>query len=239
VIEAVEEPNRMRFKICAGATASALVLGLATVLPVNAADLGSGPVRPPADFAPPYEPRLIERWTGFYMGATLGYGFGEGRATGAVGAIPFDQDGALATVLAGYNWQQGALVIGLEADLGTGWMQSNTSTLAGVLQTDLNAIGSFRGRLGFLATPSLMLYGTAGLAWANMDFRLQGTQAQSETFFGYQIGAGGEMMLNSNMALRLEYIYTDLGAERVTHGGGINTYDPDFHTVRAGIAFKF
>ena len=72
-----------------------------------------------------------------------------------------------------------------------------------------------------------------------MDFRLQGTQAQSETFFGYQVGAGGEMLLNPNMALRLEYIYTDLGSERVVHGTGTSVYDPDFHTIRAGVTFKF
>ena len=46
-------------------------------------------------------------------------------------------------------------------------------------------------------------------------------------------------MLDNNVSLRLEYIYTDLGAERVVHGGQLNSYDPDFHTVRAGIAFKF
>ena len=204
-----------------------------------AADLGGGRVMPPRDFAPPYEPRLIERWTGFYVGGTLGYGFGEGLANTAAGSIPFDQDGALGTVLAGYNWQRDALVLGIEADLGTGWLESSSAMGFGQLETELNAMGSFRGRLGFLATPSLLLYATGGLAWANMDFNLSGGESRSETFFGYQLGAGGELLLDNNMSLRLEYIYTDLGAERVVHGGMLNTYDPDFHTVRAGIAFKF
>ena len=222
--------------------ASAVLAGAFGQSAANAADLGGArPVVPPQDFSPPFDrrPLHLERWTGFYLGGTLGYGFGSGRAGGQVGAFPLDLDGGLGTVLAGYNWQQQAIVLGVEADLGTGGLGTSTVTSFGVLQSELNAMGSMRARLGVLLTPTLMLYGTAGFAWANIDFRLQGGQSQSETFFGYQLGVGGEMMISDHVGLRLEYLHTDLGAERVLHNGQQNVYDPDFQTIRAGVTLKF
>jgi outer membrane immunogenic protein len=232
----------MRTVVMAGLLTGAVLAGAMAATAVVAADLGPArPIRPPADFAPPFErERLqIERWTGFYIGGTLGYGLSSGRTGGDIGSIPFDLDGGLATVFAGYNWQQGALVLGLETDVGTGWLSVSEPTPSGRLDADLNVYGSARARLGALLTPSLLLYGTAGLAWASMDFNLQGGQSRSETFLGYQVGLGGEMMISRNVTLRLEYNFTDLGAERVIHGGQQNVYDPDFHTVRAGISLRF
>lgn len=223
-------------------SALALLLAATVSAPAMAADLGQPRAeRPPVDFAPPigdYRTPL-QRWNGFYLGVTGGYGFGSGRATGGVGSLPLDLDGGLASVFAGYNWQQGAIVLGLEADIGTGGLSASIPTVAGRLDADLNALGSFRGRVGYLMTPALMLYATGGLAWASMDFNLTGGQARSETFFGYQIGAGGELAISDQIGLRLEYVYTDLGSERVIHGGQQSVYDPDFHTVRAGLSFKF
>lgn len=222
----------------AAALLAAMTIVVPAVAPASAADLGGAPARRPRD-VPEYRPLEIERWTGFYIGGTAGYSWGEGRATGAVGSIPFDQDGFTGTILAGYNWQIGSTVLGLEADIGTGNMSARTSTVAGTLKNDLNAFGSFRGRAGFLVTPAMLLYGTAGLAWANMDVGFENAARNSETFWGYQVGAGAEWMMSRNVSLRLEYIFTDLERERVTHSGLTNTYDPDFHTVRAGISFKF
>lgn len=228
--------NLKRVLLCGVALA-----GLAAGHPAVAADLG-GPraVRPPDDFAPPMRPRLdIERWTGFYLGGTLGYGWGEGRSAGQLGGFAFDQSGMLGTVFAGHNWQSGMFVYGLEADIGTGGVSSRRTVTGGTLESDLNAFGSFRGRLGVLMTPSLMLYATAGLGWANMDFNVSGGQSRGETFLGYQVGLGGELMMTDRISLRLEYLFTDYGSERVIHNGQSNVYDPDLNQVRAGISFKF
>ena len=220
------------------ALASALLTMTTVGGPPRAADLGSGPrERPAPDYG---TPSLVEvqRWSGFYLGATGGYSFGSGRAGGDIGSSSFDHDGWVATVLAGYNWQIGSTVLGIEADIGTGDFGTNTSTGLGQLGSELNWFGSLRGRAGYLVTPSLLLYATAGLALADMEFTLAGASA-SETFYGYQVGGGAEMALSPRSTLRLEYIYTDLDSEGLSHGALSNTYDPDFHTVRAGIAFKF
>jgi outer membrane immunogenic protein len=224
-----------RLKTTAAGLLLACVCLSVPAMEVSAADLGGDPNPFPAMA----EPRLdIERWTGFYLGGALGYGWGSGEVDGAIGNFSFDQSGLLGSFYAGYNWQVGRVVLGAEADIGTGDFGVDSGAPGG-LQSSLNAFGSLRARGGFLLTPALLLYGTAGLAWADMDFQVPGRGGGSETFFGYQYGAGTEWMVSRNVSLRLEYLYTDLDAERIVHSGGANVYEPDFNTVRAGIAFKF
>ena len=214
-----------------------LLLGGSSVL---AADLGDGrPVRPPRDFSPPPEYRDIGPWSGFYLGATVGYGRGQNRTDGDIGRYSFDQAGALGTIFAGYNWQVGRTVLGVEADIGTGNLKSSTATPFGTFSSELQTMGSVRARAGLLLTPALLLYGTGGFAWANYDLGLDTGAHTSQTFTGYQLGVGSELMLTNNVTMRLEYLYTDLGRDVITAGGLTNGYNPDFHTVRAGVAIKF
>lgn len=209
-------------------------------IPGTAADLGGGrPVRPPEDFSPPVPMRDIGPWSGFYLGATAGYGWGQGRADGDLGRIGFDQSGGLGTIFAGYNWQMGRAVIGAEADIGTGSLKSSTVSPIGTFNTELNSNGSIRGRAGLLLTPALLLYGTAGFGWANYDVGIDGFKSQSKTFTGLQVGAGAELMITRSVTLRTEYIFSDFGREVIDTGGHANAYKPDSHAIRAGIAIKF
>jgi outer membrane immunogenic protein len=225
--------GRIRNALALGAALAGLAGAHGTT---EAADLGGGP-RPPRDYVEP--PRTnLERWSGLYLGATAGYSFGTTNASGDVGSFSFDQEGVTGTLLAGYNWQIGSTVFGIEADVGTGDLGASTATAPGAVSSELTVFGSLRGRAGFLLSPALLLYATAGLAWADMEFALAGA-TQSETFLGYQVGAGTELAITPNWGLRLEYIFTDFGSETLTQTGGSNTFDPDFHTVRAGLSFKF
>src|SRR5215212_9769962 len=104
-----------------------LALAAATALisaPALAADLG---VRPMAK-APAYvAPVAYANWNGFYIGAQIGYQWGSSGArafdsvTGLeiVGFGPFgmDTDGVVGGVHAGFNFQTGALVWGIEGDI--------------------------------------------------------------------------------------------------------------------------
>lgn len=223
--------KRLKLKV-AGVLLASVCLS-ASAFNASAADLGGDP-NPYS--APGPAPRLdIERWTGFYLGGALGYGWGNGDAGGDIGSFSFDQSGLLGALYAGYNWQVGRAVLGVEADVGTGDFGADD----GPLHTSLNVLGSVRGRAGFLLTPALLVYGTAGVAWADMDFKVAGDSTESATLFGYQYGAGAELAVTDNVSFRLEYIFTDLDAERVVHAGSTNIYEPDFSTVRAGISFKF
>lgn len=224
--------------------ASILAAASATLLASSAlaADLG-GPRRGPRFEPPPpplERPRLdIERWTGFYIGGTLGYGFGTTTVDDPLFGFGYDKDGGVGTVFAGFNKQFGMGVIGLEADIGTGYLSGSGGPLGNQVTSELNAIGSLRGRIGFLTGPSLLLYATAGVAWADFDVQLNGGAQRSETYFGYQVGAGAELMFTPQWTLRLEYIYTDLGNERTDFPLAAQTIDHEFHTLRAGLSLKF
>lgn len=232
-----------RSGILHGAPAASLIAILATAvaasLPVAAADLGGGPTRR-FDGTPrsSYQPLVAATWSGFYVGGTLGYGFGATDVRGGSGSFDLDANGGVGTLFAGYNWQVGGAVLGLEADIGTGYLDDSLGAGIGEVSSDLNVMGSLRARAGLLVSPAFLVYGTAGVAIADFDFRANGSTS-SETLVGYQVGVGSELLITPAWTLRMEYIYTGLGAESVSHGGITNSYDPDFHTVRAGLSFRF
>ena len=62
-------------------------------------------------------------WTGFYLGGTLGYAWGHSShcdAAGCLGGFPDfpqpDPKGVIVGVTAGYNYQVGQVVLGIEVD---------------------------------------------------------------------------------------------------------------------------
>jgi outer membrane immunogenic protein len=144
-----------------------------------------------------------QNWTGFYIGANTGVGWGDASSinepvdpasriffrSGFTDFAPgsfdtaFDQKGWIGGFQAGFNWQAGAFVWGVEADLqksaisGSGSQRAflNPSALGSSFGFDVNAqselqwFGTVRGRIGFLMTPNLMLYGTGGLSYGEIE----------------------------------------------------------------------
>jgi outer membrane immunogenic protein len=217
------------------------VFAAALLAPVHAADLGGGPK---GDYLPPVEPRLnLERWTGFYLGAALS---GNAARTGIDGDFGADKSfgrGFDASILAGYNWQAGRMVYGLETDIGKGRLKSGRGNGVDSYSTDLDVLGSIRARAGYLVSPSFMIYATGGFAYAHSKIALDGVSGDTtkQWFTGWQGGVGTELKLDPRWSLRLEYLYTDYGAKTITGpvSGLTNTFDPTMHTVRAGLTFKF
>ena len=219
------------------AGAGAALVTLLAMETAGAADLGRPRnVRPPDDFAPPVERpySAVERWTGFYLGGTVERTWGDVISYNEIADFSFEQAGTVGTIFAGHNWQIGRSVLGLEADIGTGNTTGN-----GLVQTEINSFGSFRGRAGILLAPALLVYGTAGLAWSNMNFSLAGFDAGTHTLWGYQVGTGAELMLTNHVGVRLEYMYTELEKQKAALFGLSNDYLSESHTVRAGVSFKF
>src|SRR5437879_6202035 len=104
------------YRVLAVAVASAIAA------PVMAADLGT---YMPAK-APPYVPAFS--WTGTYVGANVGgtwgkFGFNPAATnnlTGAVsapGSVSVNNNAVIGGVQAGYNWQTGQWVLGVEQDI--------------------------------------------------------------------------------------------------------------------------
>jgi outer membrane immunogenic protein len=148
----------------------------------------------------------------------------------------------------GYNYQfANSFVTGLEADFqgvasnnsrATLFTQANVigSPVEFLQQTasvtrKLDWLGTVRGRLGFLITPTLLVYGTGGLAYGEVRASTSIVQAitaapgvpnpwasfggLSHALAGWTAGGGLEWMFYPNWSLKAEYLYYDLG--RVTY----------------------
>jgi len=115
---------------------------------------------------------------------------------------------------------------------------------------------TFRGRAGFLADPSPLLYGTAGLAVGEVKLASQtmttaqlfgpGSQGtipaglpvtlvgaalnDSQTRVGWTAGVGVEKMFSRNWSAKLEYLYLDFGT-KTYFAGAANQADVSFHDL--------
>jgi outer membrane immunogenic protein len=166
------------------------------------------------------------------------------------------QSGFIGGAQIGYNYQYGSnVVLGIEADI-QGTATRGTSTGAGAsafnnLPVDFEGIstnavgqttvqggvdwfGAVRSRIGYLWTPTMLLYGTGGFAYGgvyanvvqtayeNVSRRLYeqtntwvGGGRQNQLLTGWTAGGGAEWMFMPNWSLKAEALYWDLGRMNV------------------------
>ena len=170
-------------------------------------------------------------WSGFYLGALLGYSWGEGNTDTTLNEI--EADGIDGGGFLGANWLAGNFVFGAEADV----LASGLEGEEGGLEIDQGVNGSLRARAG-IALDQFLLYGTAGIAATEAEISAGG-DSDSAALLGWTAGAGGEAMLTDNITARVEYRYTDYEDETFTLDGGAAETDLTTHSVRGGIGFKF
>ena len=164
---------------------------------------------------------------------------------------------------AGYNWQQGTWVYGVETDLsGTSLKSSMSGGLTGFAPCPGDAAstsakvdwyGTLRGRLGW-ANGNALFYGTGGLAYGQVDLNssfsalgLTVNSSTSSTRAGWVIGAGIDYMVQPNLILNLGYQYVDLGTVSLagTTTNGFSTLTQmasaraSFHVITAGLSWMF
>jgi len=184
-------------------------------------------------------------WAGGYVGVNAGGGFGTFKHPVVGGnGISFDvtAGGFLGGVQAGYNWQSGQAVYGLEADFqgsATKGAFSISSVPDPYIDTKVGWFGTLRARAGYAPVDRIMIYGTAGLAYGNVETAFgYGAYRSSRTKAGWTIGAGAEYALDANWTFKSEYLYTDFGKSTVSPDISLRN-DVAFHLVRAGLNYKF
>ncbi|MGE3645290.1 MAG: outer membrane protein [Beijerinckiaceae bacterium] len=215
-----------------------------------AADLpGPGPAPAPVPVA------VVADWTGFYVGVNAGGVYAQHNASfrnasivplfvNAVlpGTLPqrynLNKLGFIGGVQAGYNWQFGGAVVGIETDIAGSTASSTVRNNTGLLpplftinstaQGSLRWLGTTRVRLGFLAWNNVLMYATGGVAYGGVNNRLTSQAAilgvpvanyaggGSSTRFGWTAGAGFEYKVNYNWSVKTEYLYYNLGNRTVT-----------------------
>lgn len=193
-------------------------------------------------------------WKGFYIGANVGGNLSRTDATTttvfsptgyfAITSVPAiaalspqhpDSNGFVGGGQAGYNFQSGALVFGLEADIGA-MTGSDTRTSTGVYpccapttftvaqRMEHSWLFTARPRVGFTAGRALF-YVTGGLAVTNFNYRELFTDTFAtanesavidETKAGWTAGGGLEYQVHQHWSVKGEYLYADFGDERVT-----------------------
>jgi high affinity Mn2+ porin len=191
-------------------------------------------------------------WSGAYVGAHTGYGWGRSSAltTNPDATLPAHSFGGVnGGVHAGYNLVlPSRLLLGAEADITfPNYLDSNAIVAppgAGnaALTEQIDYSGSFRARLGY-AAPSWMMYVTGGLAWEGTRFvnalpdGLTDKSIQLRT--GWAAGAGLEYAIAPLWSARVEYLYSDFGSASVLMPSGARYQSSlDFQTVRIGLNRK-
>jgi outer membrane immunogenic protein len=193
-------------------------------------------------------------WSGAYLGAEIGYGWGrdsirdQNRTSGISDySDHFNLNGALGGIYAGYNFQQGNFVYGIDGDIeasgvdgdNPNWPFGDNSTAR------IRWQGALRGRLGYAFSNNL-LYASGGLALGDIKteyFDGPAKDSDSTVKSGWTIGAGFEHAFTPNWVARIDYRYTDFGRvtdSTVTTDPGWNEHnDLTQHTIQVCIAYKF
>ena len=153
---------------------------------------------------------------------------------------------------AGYNYQIGNIVLGLETDIQGSGADDKTacflSCLPGSIATldhKLAWFGTTRGRAGWASGP-IMTYVTLGAAYSETDTTLAvaaggvaNTLNASSVSGGWTWGTGIEAALDGNWTAKAEYLYISLGTSSGNVGSvGFNTGNQE-RIYRGGLNYHF
>ncbi len=211
---------------------AAAVLGLMAFLGTVPAFAADAVIEEPPAPAVPMEEPPVNTWSGPYAGVSLGYAFAGETEDDFDNSI--DTDGFLLGGFAGYNYQVGNIVAGAEADIGYSWEDGSN---AGVT-SESGVEGSLRARLGYVVSPNILLYATAGGAAKDLELSAAG-DSDSNTMIGWTAGGGADVMVTERVFGRVEYRYTDFGSETFELGGTSGDVSDKNHRVSVGLGMKF
>jgi len=216
-------------------------------------------------------PVTIATWTGPYLGVQGGAN-APGTKSGGFDAGGLDGNSALNNyslsypmtqtsvgAFAGYDYQINRVLVGIEGDYNRVFGSNHSFNaedqypgFSGITKVNAQWNASVRGRLGFLPTDRMLVYGTAGVAFAAFDLRygIEGTQVPlfgdvnvaGDNRIGWTAGAGMQYAFDTSWSMRGEYRYTDYRTNRVNYDHiGASYVDTQMTENRAsvGIAYKF
>jgi outer membrane immunogenic protein len=156
-----------------------------------------------AELAPNYyggpTPYFAFSWVGPYVGATLGYEWG------SIENNPTRPNGVAGGFEAGFNWQNGNFIYGGEADIS---FSAANDTFA-PWQFSNPWFGTARGRVG-IAANSVLLFGTAGLAYGELTGTSSGNPSESRASLGWVVGLGAEVSFAQHWSAKAEWLYFNL-----------------------------
>ncbi|HEY7220767.1 MAG TPA: outer membrane beta-barrel protein [Candidatus Binatia bacterium] len=204
-------------------------------------------------------------WSGPYAGLNAGGSWGKTSARYTLGEATingFDPDSFIGGGHLGYGLQSDFIFAGLEADMawrhGTG---KKTFAFANGIdfsphEVEQNWVGTFRPRFGFVIN-QFLLYGTAGLAYGNLEHKFTETRpgvatrskSKSEVDAGWTVGGGVEYGIASRLSAGIEYLYMSFGETKFNFSPQVinalvfpassTTFDDRSHVVRLKVTYHF
>lgn len=243
-----------------------LISVAATVAATGIALSADLPVKTPA-YAPPLAAPY--NWTGSYIGGHIGYGWGSDPidlspfTVFPAGIVPLtladNPRGVLGGVQYGTNWQFNSFVLGWDSDFSFSDIKASQTVFTVATETSgeqkLDWFSTTRGRLGYLISDNLLLYGTGGLASGRASANTFITQvgcpiggclagSESKTLWGWAAGGGLEYAIG-HWLVRAEYLHYDLGdlnynvVDPRTFGPVAATNKVSGDIVRGALSYKF
>jgi len=178
-------------------------------------------------------------WSGFYVGANFGGGFGSGSGLYGFGTDAFlapnafwafpgaNPGGVLGGLQAGHLWQFDRFVVGVEADMQAAGLTGSSKGVGAsfvalpflATHQSIDWFGTIRGRIGYAVAPTLLMYGSGGFAYGGGGYEfsffggdgLSGVGFHESTRTGWAAGAGIEWAFLPDWSAKFEYLYVDLG----------------------------
>ena len=189
---------------------------------------------PPAPIVvPPYN------WSGFYVGANFGAAWTSGHLNIPNNSFYGGLTEFIGGVQAGYNFQFGHLLLGIEGDFDGATFGHPALPIPTFGSVSHNWIGTVAGRVGLVADRWLV-YGKAGGGWVHSNALLNFPVgwSGSNTSSGWLVGAGVEFGFKSHWTLKIEYDFLSLAnwASPTVPSIQLNR---DVQTVKFGANYKF
>ena len=207
---------------------AAAAIAVLIAVPAGAADMRA-PVKAPVAVAP-----ACANFGGIYIGAHGGWTYYDhhikdrdqftGNLVGNFDSATTTDSGWHAGGQVGYNWQRGCMVFGVQVD--ASWSNAEVEHLftsgpapapnTAQWNSQMRWFGTLRSRTGVVVS-DLLLYVTGGFAFANIDrdatFHNGGAPgntvsfSNSDTRWGFVVGAGTEWSLSPNWSFVGEVLY--------------------------------
>jgi outer membrane immunogenic protein len=229
------------------------VLGLLLATTLGAAQAADMPLK-----APPPVPMPTWSWTGFYIGADVGGDWSRDNVSPTIadgGTFPraniLKSSGVMGAGTAGYNFQSGVIVYGIEGDLGYLTIRRSQADLLGGTEVDFiggsGLYGDITGRFG-LAIDRALVYVKGGYAYYNGSVMtttaIPGFTVASANFnSGWTVGVGVEYKITQDWSVKGEYLHFDFGSKiaTLTSGAGVFGYTNalSVDTFKVGVNYRF
>jgi len=212
------------------ASVAVVVVGMG--VSAHAADM---PVKaPPPAPPPPYN------WSGFYVGANFGGAWTNGSLNIPNNSFYGGLTEFIGGVQAGYNFQAGHLLLGVEGEFDGATFSHPTLPIPTFGSVSQHWISTAAGRVG-LVEDRWLIYAKVGGGWvhSNAILNFPGVSwSGSNTSSGWLVGAGLEYGFKSHWTLRLEYDFLSLANWTSPTVPSIQL-NRDVQMVKAGINYKF